>query len=192
MAIKDHSYRTLSALLCALALGACATAPLPVAKLAPPKMDELMAQATQASHAGLNEKAIALYQGAATSYPADKAPWLQIAQMKFDAGQYSQAISNAQETLARDPNDKLANSIIAISGLRLATRALSELSRQNNLSGSLKSESQDLAKLLRESLGETVLVPLREKAPTRAASSKKVGTKPPDDDLKANPFGALR
>jgi hypothetical protein len=54
----------------------------------------------------------------------------------------------------RDPNDRLANSIIAVSGLRLSTRALADLSRQNNLSSSVKTESQELAKLLRESLGE--------------------------------------
>ena len=69
----------------------------------------------------------------------------------------------------RDPNDKLANSIIAISGLRLSTRALGDLSRQNNLSGSLRTESQDLAKLLRESLGEQVLVPTPAAPPPRPA-----------------------
>jgi hypothetical protein len=99
--------------------------------------------------------------------------------------------------LVRDPNDKLANSIIAISGLRLSTRALGDLSRQNNLSGSLRTESQDLAKLLRESLGETVLVPpsppVREVAtrPTRTAK-KAAARNASDDDASADPFRTLK
>jgi hypothetical protein len=44
-----------------------------------------------------------------------------IAQTRYEAGQYGEAIVNAQEVLVRDPNDTLANSIIAISGLRLST-----------------------------------------------------------------------
>jgi len=102
---------------------------------------------------------------------------------------------NAQEVLVRDPNDRLANSIIAISGLRLSTRALADLSRQNNLSGSIRTESQDLAKLLRESLGEQVLVPPPAAAPaaakTNVAKGKK-GKAKGDEGSSADPFGALK
>jgi hypothetical protein len=130
-------------------------------------------------------------------YPADKSPWLSIAQTRYEAGQYGDAIINAQEVLVRDPNDTLANSIIAISGLRLSTRSLADLSRQNNLSGSIRTESQDLAKLLRESLGETVLVPPAATVqppppPARGKVTAKKGGKAKQEDSSANPFDALK
>ena len=111
------------------------------------------------------ERAMTLLKVGGGSYPADKAPWLQMAQMKFDRGQYGDAIGHALEALERDPDDKVANSIVAVSGLRLSGKALADLSRQNNLNGSLRSEAQDLAKLLRASIGEDVLVPPAKRPP---------------------------
>ena len=131
----------------------------PTEKLAIPKLHDMLGKANQAAASGNKEQAVALWKQGAAAFPADKTPWLNIAQTRHEAGQYSEAIQAATEVLVRDPNDKLANSIIAIGGLRLATRALGDLSRQNNLSGTIRHESQDLAKLLRESLGEAVLVP---------------------------------
>lgn len=181
----------------ALLLGACSSTP--TAPAGPPKLDELLAQASQAAASGNKEQAVALWKQGASAYPAEKTPWTHIAQTRYEAGQYGDAIQAALEVLVRDPNDKLANSIIAISGLRLATRALGDLSRQNNLSGSLKSESQELAKLLRENLGEQVLVPpppapaVRERErpepPTRTAKKRTKGGK--TASASANPFEGL-
>lgn len=183
---------------CTLSLSACVTTPPVVQKVAP-KIEEAMAQATLASNAGQKLKALTLLKEAAAAFPEDKAPWLQMAQTNYDAGQYGEAIINAQEVLVRDPNDKLANSIVAISGLRVSTRALADLSRQNNLSGSLRTESQDLAKLLRESLGETVLVPQREKPAARSPSRKTAARAATAaaapatvERASANPFDALK
>ncbi|KHA80806.1 lipoprotein [Janthinobacterium lividum] len=154
----------------------------------------MMAKATQAASSGNNEAAMGLWKQAAVEFPADKNPWVRMAQTRYEAGQYGDAIINAQEVLVRDPADKLANSVIAISGLRLSTRALADLSRQNNLSGPLRTESQDLAKLLRESLGETVLVP----APAAAQARDKQPARPPRKgqsktaDSSANPFDGLK
>ncbi len=143
---------------------------------------------------GQKEKAVGIWKQASTFYPTDKAPWTNIAQTKFEAGQYGEAIVSAQEILVRDPNDKLANSIIATSGLRLATRSLGELSRQNGLVGPLRTESQDLAKLLRETLGENNLfsdaaVPkapvVAPKPAARPPKSSKVSTAKKDS---ADPF----
>lgn len=180
---------------CAIALTACSTTPTaPVATTT--KLQDMLAEATKASSAGQKEQAIKLWKQTAAAYPTDKAPWSHIAQTRYEAGQYGDAIQAAQEVLVRDPNDKLANSIIAISGLRLSTRALGDLSRQNNLSGSLRTESQDLAKLLRESLGEQVLVPTPAAPPPRPArvakksSAKSSSTN--DDDSSADPFRALK
>ena len=191
-------FRTLAVAAFAATLSACATAP--VAPPPVPKMADLLSQASQAATSGQKEKAVALWQQTAKAYPADKTPWANIAQTRYDAGQYGEAIINAQEVLVRDPNDKLANSIIAISGLRLSTRAIGDLSRQNNLTGTLRTESQELAKLLRESLGESVLFPKpetksvaeraerpksRDRKPTKSSASN-------DNDSKADPFSALK
>jgi len=188
--------RLLGAFACAATLSACSTAPV-ATPTAAPKLADLLSQGTQAAAAGKKEQAVTVWKQAATAFPADKTPWASIAQTRYESGQYGDAIQAAQEVLLRDPNDKVANSIIAISGLRLSTRALSELSRQNNLSGPLKTESQDLAKLLRESLGETVLVPPAA-APAVRTSRAPVNPKSrtskvdKDDDSSANPFQALK
>lgn len=179
---------------CAIILGACATAPTATA-VARPSVASLMEKAGQASASGNKELAVTLWKQTAAAFPAEKTPWVNIAQTRYDAGQYGDAIVSAQEILVRDPNDQLANSIIAISGLRLSTRALSDLSRQNNLSGPLRTESQDLAKLLRESLGETVLVPPQaapapQRAAARATAPKKGTAK--REESSADPFGALK
>lgn len=180
----------------ALLLGACSSTPTVPA--GPPKLDELLSQASQAAASGNKEQAVTLWKQGAAAYPAEKTPWTHIAQTRYEAGQYGDAIQAALEVLVRDPNDKLANSIIAISGLRLSTRALGDLSRQNNLSGSLKTESQELAKLLRENLGETVLVPppapaVRERErpepPTRTAKKRTKAGK--TASANANPFEGL-
>ena len=133
-------------------LTACSTTAVnPTA--APPKLQDMLTKASEAASAGQKEQAITLWKATAAAHPADKTAWSNIAKSKFDAAQYGEAIVNAQEVLVRDPNDKQASSIIATSGLRLATRALSDLSRQNGFTGSLQKESMELARVLRESLG---------------------------------------
>ena len=164
-----------------LLLAGCAT-PEPAApkKAAAPTLAQVMSEADAAARAGQYERAMTLLKSGGSSYPADKAPWLQMAQMKFDRGQYGDAIGHALEALERDPDDKVANSIVAVSGLRLSGKALADLSRQNNLNGSLRSEAQELAKLLRASIGEDVLVPPAKRPPAAgkraASSSSSVGT----------------
>lgn len=195
MTPSHRLHRLAGAALCALALGACSTVPTKPAGPAP--LADTMARAAAAESAGQVDQAITLWKQAAAAYPTEKAPWAEIAQTRFDSGQYGEAIVGAQEILVRDPNDQLGNSIIAISGLRLATRSLADLSRQNNLSGSLRTESQDLARLLRESLGEQVLVPpARARGASGGATSTTV--KPPatrrggKQSTSANPFDALK
>ncbi|MDC8756003.1 tetratricopeptide repeat protein [Janthinobacterium fluminis] len=161
-------------------------------------LKQLMSEADVAAKAGQYDKSLALLKGAGGAFPADKAPWLQMAQMKFDRNHYGDAIQHALEALQRDPDDKLANSILAVSGLRLSSRALADLTRQNNLNGSLRSEAQELAKLLRASLGEEVLVPPPgvASAARRAAAPKRPA--PPAAPAKstlqgsgADPFSGL-
>lgn len=184
-------FRTLAVAAFAATLSACTTPP--VAPPPVPKMAELLSQASQAATAGDKEKAVTLWKQTATIYPADKTPWVNITQTRYDAGKYAEAIMSAEEILVRDPANTFANSIIATAGLRLSTRALADLSRQNNLSGSVKTESQDLAKLLRESLGENTLFappkPVAEKETIKKQVVKKVKA---EVDAKADPFSALK
>lgn len=186
--------RLLGGAACVLALSACSTAPVkpPVAAKAP--LDKVLGQAAEASRAGQKAQALKLLDQASTDYPADQGPWLQKAQIRFEGGQYGEAILDAQQVLARNPTDKVANSIVAIAGLRLSTTALNDLIRQNNLTGSLRTESQELAKLLRESLGEKDLVtgvkPKVPAAPTARGGRKAQPAKDAGDG--ADPFGALK
>lgn len=201
MTIRTKSLRLGLMAVIAATLTACATtAPAPK-----PRLQDFLTQADKASAAGNKEQAIALWKQGATAFPADKTPWSNIAQARYDAKQYADAIQAAQEVLIRDPNDTLANSIVAISGLRLSTQALADLSRQNNLSGSIKSQSQELAKVLRESLGESVLVPppprtvaphpgVSNPPPARVTKGRKGGAAPAAAAAAASddPFDALK
>jgi hypothetical protein len=160
-------------------LGACAdmqkkAEPAPP----PPSLESMLSQASAANTAGQSDKALGFLKTAASTYPADKEPWLQMAQMDFDHTNYGGAINNALEALQRDPENKLGNSIVAVAGLRLSTKALADLSQRSNLTGSVRTEAQDLAKLLRESLGETVLVPVQPKQTVQAKPVRHPG-KPP-------------
>ena len=158
-------------------------------------LEQALTEAGAAQAAGDADKAQGILKNAATTYPADKAPWLHMAQIKFDRASYGEAITNALEALQRDPNDKLGNSIVAVSGLRLSTKALSDLSRQNNLNGSLRSEAQELAKLLRGSLGEDVLVPSASAARKAVPAKKNTATAPAKSGSQTNssdPFGGLK
>ena len=185
-------FRTLAVAAFAATLSACSTTP-PTQPV--PKLADLLSQANQAATAGDKEKAVTVWKQTATIYPADKTPWVNITQTRYDQGKYGEAIVSAQEILVRDPANTFANSIIATSGLRLSTRALTDLARQNNLSGTVRAESQDLAKLLRESLGEQVLFaspppkPQADKEPGKKVTTAKKKT---ESDSKADPFSALK
>ena len=192
---RKFTIHLFAAVACALTLSACGTTSSVKTPPPPPSLDELMGKANLAASSGNKEAAMGLWKQAAEAYPADKTPWANMAQTRYEAGQYGDAIVNAQEVLVRDPANNQANSVIAISGLRLSTRALADLSRQNNLSADLRTESRDLAKLLRESLGETVLVPV----PTAAQARDRQAPRPPPRkgqgkaaDSSANPFDGLK
>lgn len=144
------------------------------------------------------EKAYAMLKAAGAAHPVDKRPWVKMAQIRFNAGVYGEAITDAQEALARDPDDLVAHSIVAVSGLRVSSRALADLTRKNKLNGDVKSEAQDLAKLLRTTLGEPIIVktetarpaPSKPKAPAASGNASSAGSKAASNDK--DPFGGLR
>ena len=145
-------------LICVALLSACAgTGQVGSARTAP-TVAAAMAEVDAAVLAGQNDKAYALLKGAGAAFPTDKTPWVRMAQMRFDSTDYGAAIVDALEALQRDPDDTLANSIVAVSGLRVTSKALADLSQKNNLTGNVRTEAQELAKLLRSSLGEESLL----------------------------------
>lgn len=151
--------------------GACSSAPSrTAAQTAPTGLETMMSQASADFKAGLTDKALSEYKNITKLYPADKSPWVKLAQIGFDRTNYGDAITNALEALQRDPSDTLANSIVAVSGLRLSTKALANLRKQNNLSGSTRDEAQNLAKILRDTLGESAL--MRDNRDTTSESDR--------------------
>jgi hypothetical protein len=184
-------------LACIALLSACAsTAPVATTAAKPaPTMASAMAEADAAVLAGQTDKAYAILKHAGSTFPTDKTPWVRMAQMHFDSTNYGEAIVDALEALERDPDDTLANSIVAVSGLRVTSKALSDLSQKNNLTGNVRTEAQDLAKLLRTSLNEDVLVPnnrpatLRTKETVRKAAAAAAPARPATS---SDPFGALK
>ncbi|QBI04868.1 hypothetical protein EYF70_06315 [Pseudoduganella albidiflava] len=179
-----------------LLLSACAVSTTPAITTAAPAaatLEAAMADAERSVAAGDAEKAYTILRGAGSRFPAEKAPWVQIAQLKFDRGSYGEAITHALEALQRDPGDRQGNSIVAVAGLRLSTKAVADLSQHNHLGGPLRTEAQQLASLLRTTLGEEVLVPNRNGKP--AAAKKPAGTikrTASNQTTSADPFGALK
>jgi hypothetical protein len=187
-------------------LAACASTP-PAANTAKPAptIAAAMAEADAAMVAGQNDKAYVVLKNAATAFPTDKTPWVRMAQMRFDSTDYGAAIANALEALQRDPDDTLANSIVAVSGLRVTSKALADLSQKNNLTGNVRTEATELAKLLRSSLGEDTLVPGARGGQRKDGASKRTAAAGASGAVAAgtpasragtaasnDPFGALK
>lgn len=187
--------RLMPAMVCVALLSACASGGQGAGSVAKATtMEASMAAVDAAFAARQPDRAHALLKAASQAFPADKTPWLRMAQMRFDAGNYGEAIVHALEALERDPDDTLANSIAAVSGLRVSSKALGDLARKNKLSGDVKSEAQDLAKLLRASLGEEVLVPPAKKPAARPRATTTASAPAPARNTTASsdPFGALK
>jgi tetratricopeptide (TPR) repeat protein len=192
-------------LACAAALTGCAT-DAPVKPVGPLPLAELLNQGSQHAATGQKEKAIGVWKQATTAYPGDKAPWANIAQSRYDSGQYGEAITSAQEVLLRDPNDKAANAIIAVAGLRLANRSLGDLSRQQNgLTPQVRADSQEQVKQLREYMADAPVAvqPPRprpaEPRPTRPTKEanplkelEKTPVKTVREPEKGSPFDVLK
>lgn len=184
--------RLMPAMACVALLSACASGGQGTGSVVKATTVEAsIAAADAAVAAGQPDKAYTLLKGASQAFPADKTPWVRMAQMRFDSDNYGEAIVHALEALERDPDDTLAHSIAAVSGLRVSSKALGDLARKNKLDGDVKSEAQDLAKLLRASLGEEVLVP-KPKTPARrtTTTASRAATKPAATS--SDPFDALK
>lgn len=146
----------------ALLLGGCASAPKPK-PLTQSELNEFLTQSEQKVDVLLGEQkrdeAVGVLNQIAKMNPARKEPWTRLSRVYFDSGNYGQAIVAADEVLQRDPTDRAAKSIRAVSGLRVATQSLTQLRFDTQMKGSARADAIGLAKVLRETLGEEVLVP---------------------------------
>ncbi len=117
-------------LLAAVALlSSCAemeAAPKPLTPIA------AIAEAELVFKAGRHEQAFTMLQTTAFAYPLDKSPWIRMAQLRFERGQYGEAINHAAHAVELDPDDKLAHTILAVSGLRVSSKALTDLARYSD------------------------------------------------------------
>jgi len=185
----------------ALAISGCAT------KNAPMSQEEFSTALAQSSanadvllEKGQREDAVKVLEDLAKKNPGRKDPWVRMAKIHFDGENYAQAIVAAEEALQRDRTDRTAKSIRAVGGLRVAAQSLADLKGDVELKGDARSDAVGLAKVMRETLGEEVLVPPEEKkkksvqavrAKPVAAAQQPVGQKP-QAAAGGNPFGALR
>lgn len=169
----------------AILAGCASTAPSTASKPAP--MASSLADADAAAKSGRPDQAYAILKGAAAASPSDKAPWLRMAQMRFEDKNYGEAIINGLAAIERDPDDMLAYSLVAVSGLRVSSKALGDLTQKNGFSGSVRSEAQDLANLLHTTLkqpivpvkgGTAIARPAASKQPVAPAAAAKACTGP--------------
>ncbi|MCY7315834.1 MAG: hypothetical protein LH480_09490 [Rubrivivax sp.] len=156
-----------------LVLSACSLAPKLEPKEAPPAptFEALMAGATKARQEGSVSKERDTYRAAAAAHPTRKEPWSKLAESYFEARDYGNSILAAQEVLQRDASDSVATSMLAVSGLRVSTAALSSLRNQKSLNSDTRAQAEDIVKSLREVLGENVLVPAPAAVPVAAPAA---------------------
>ena len=178
------------------------------------KVAERVAAADKAHAQGKTDQAFDELEAAADLDPASKLPWLRKSQIHFDARMYGQAITEAQEVLQRDNTDLTAQSILAVSGLRVSADALDQLRKVDEVKGSTRSEAESVAKIIRDALGEPILLPPTaagnlDKTSTKSKSSRaarsvspavapvptpstKPAAQPAATSGRSNPFGALQ
>jgi len=156
---------------------------------------------------GKQEEAVKVLGDLAKRNPGRKEPWVRLAKVHFDAENYALAIVAAEEVLQRYNADRSAKSIRAVSGLRVAAQSLTDLRGDVELKGDARSDAVGLAKIMRDTLGEDVLVPLGDKYAKKKVGQAPVHPKPkvamapkktgPSTDAApassgANPFSVLK
>lgn len=124
---------------------------------------DVMSHARTSTLMGNREAAIAGYKRATELNPVNAEPWIKLSQLYLKGGDYGHAIVTAHEGLKRQPSNWRADSVMTISGLRVAFRSLKRLhskvsaNKKLGAGSSVREEAKHLAKLLRSFLGEPVL-----------------------------------
>jgi len=167
-AIGTTAYKPVMALMLVSALAACASAPK---KPVVGSFDTTMANAeAQVATVGA-DASIKAFEDAAKADPTRKEPWVRIAQLQFDRGNYARAIVAAEEVLQRDPDDLVADGVLTVAGFRVANQSLQRLQGRGALaSDTARKEAQTLADTLRSTMGDSVLAVEKPKPRPRAAT----------------------
>jgi tetratricopeptide (TPR) repeat protein len=138
------------------------------------------------------------FRKAADADPQAKEPWRRLAELDFNAQDYGPAITEAQEVLKRDPMDSTAQSVLTVSGLRVAINALGMIHSESDPKGPAHLEAAKVAQKLRETLGQDLLTPPKKKrkaarsAATAAADTRQGAAVTRGLSDSSDPFSALR
>lgn len=143
---------------CLTVLAGCAS-PLTNSANDKASLESSLAAAETELAKGKREQAVALLTEAAQANPTSTVPWLKIANVWFEAGNYPSSILAANEVLQRDPASQEAKSLLVVAGLRVAAGAVSGLRPSGNIGVNVRTDAENLTNSLRDVLGEKVLVP---------------------------------
>lgn len=144
----------------AMLVTACTSVPQPMSEAQYLlRLEQSAAVLEQPGSGARKDEAVSMLRDLAVSYPSGKEAWVRLARLHFDLADYGNAIVAADEVLRRDPQERLALSIRAVAGLRVATASLASLRGDAALQASAREDASSLVKALRETLGEDVLVP---------------------------------
>lgn len=190
-------FRLLTVATLASVLAACNTVPAKSEGY-----DTVLENAEAAVRSGKVESALVSFDEAAKADPTSKQPWVRIAQLQFDSGNYGRAIVAAEEILERDATDQVADSVLTVAGLRIASQSLERLKDSGALaSDTARIEAERLAATMRATMGETILdsgaaaspkAPVRRTSrPARKAKPKPATEKPKSTSDIDNPFGGM-
>jgi hypothetical protein len=164
-----HTARWSLAAVALAVLAGCASGPrdnsAPASVPPTPTLQQFMDEAARAHTEGARNKERDTYRAAAAAHPTSKEPWVKLAEGYFEESDYGNTILSAQEVLHRDTADTVATSLLAVSGLRVASTALVSLREQRNLGADTRSQAEGVARVLRDVLGEPVLVPKPDTPP---------------------------
>ncbi|GHA82263.1 hypothetical protein [Cognatilysobacter bugurensis] len=133
-----------------------------------PSYEQLMESAEAEISAGRIETGLANFNSAAMADPTRKEPWVRSAQLQFDAGNYGRAIVAAEEVLKRDPADLVADSVVTVSGLRVAAESLKRLQGGGAIaSESARREAEQLRATMISTMGNEFVtgVPAQKEKP---------------------------
>ncbi|MFT4256663.1 MAG: hypothetical protein QM599_06885 [Pseudoxanthomonas sp.] len=190
--------RVLFGLIVAVSVAACASAPK---KQPAPDYAALMSDAESQVAASNFSAALSTFESAARADPTRKEPWVRLAQLNFDVGNFGRAIVAAEEVLQRDPADKVAESVLTVGGFRVAAQSLRRLQEGGALtSGPAQIEARQLVNMIRDTMGTEVAGlgpdqqqaarPQRRRATAAPAPARKTPEAKPAQKS-SNPFDKL-
>ncbi len=148
--------------------------------------NQLMVDADTHVKSGRFEAALDTLAQAAKADPSRKEPWVRSAQIYFDTSNFSRAIVSAEEALQRDPRDVTADSVLTVSGFRVASQSLQRLQNNGGLrSDAARKDAQQLAATVRSLLSDAGVRPASPPRP--AAAKPPVPAKRPAADAPRRP-----